>query len=158
MFACDRCCLDLHYQIHPAAKHLAGFLPFSLKCSLLMTQPQSFATRAYTRTQYTQNTSSVFHWERKKSHVSRCLIVRIFLFFYWCIFSLISYLSSFFLLLFFPLSSLIQHIYNTWIDAGTRFYWFSTYYFICHENSHSVPTPHHSQHICKYVLEYLSIL
>lgn len=29
MFSRDRCCLDLHYQIHPAAKHLVDFYLFS---------------------------------------------------------------------------------------------------------------------------------
>lgn len=59
MFGRDRCCLDLHYQIHPAAKHLVDFLPFSLKCSLLM-------TIIHAHIQYAQNTSSVFLLRQRK--------------------------------------------------------------------------------------------
>lgn len=59
MFGRDRCCLDLHYQIHPAAKHLVDFLPFSLKCGLLM-------TIIHAHIQYIQNTSSVFLLRQRK--------------------------------------------------------------------------------------------
>lgn len=73
MFACDRCCLDLHYQIHPAAKHLVDFLPFSLMCSLLMTHPQSYMCTFGT---HKTHPACFIETEKRESHIHRCLIIK----------------------------------------------------------------------------------
>lgn len=120
----------------PSCKTSGGFLPFSLKCSLLMTHQQSYTC---THTHTKNNPACFIETEKKESHIHRCLIISIV----YCRGAEVAKPSAYFVSI--AIIHLLFVIFSrrlTLVPGSTDFSG------VCRENRAIL---YHSQHVCRCI-------